>query len=150
MGKAVLASQFAAGLLPEIKAKVAGSEGDLDALLSKARFEEAKLQELAVGRQQSRKPPHPPVPHPAEKQSSVPGRPAAVSGSQMTPQIQCYGCGVYGHYRNKCSAKGKGLPAEVTEQGWTSGNPWEGPAGWLTSPWRGQGLRGLMENRVMV
>ena len=29
MGKAVLSSQFVSGLLPEIKSKVAGSEGDL-------------------------------------------------------------------------------------------------------------------------
>ena len=50
MGKAVLASQFAAGLIPEIKAKVAGNEGDLDALLARARFEEAKLRDLAVGK----------------------------------------------------------------------------------------------------
>ena len=35
-----------AGLLPELKAKVAGSEGDLDKLLTKARFKEAKLRDL--------------------------------------------------------------------------------------------------------
>lgn len=46
MGKAVLSSQFAAGLLPEIKAKVAVNEGDLKALLAKAIFEEAKLWDL--------------------------------------------------------------------------------------------------------
>ena len=46
MGQTVLANQFAAGLLPELKAKVAGSEGDLDKLLTKTRFEEAKLHDL--------------------------------------------------------------------------------------------------------
>ena len=35
MGQTVLANQFAAGLLPELKAKVAGSEGDLEKLLQK-------------------------------------------------------------------------------------------------------------------
>ena len=56
MGKAVLASQFAAGLIPEIKAKMAGNEGDPDALLARSRFEEAKLWDLAEGKQQQKKP----------------------------------------------------------------------------------------------
>ena len=47
MGKAVQASQFAAGLLQQIKSKVAGGEGDFDTLLAKARFEEAKIRDLA-------------------------------------------------------------------------------------------------------
>ena len=46
MGQSVLANQFAAGLLPELKAKVAGSEGNMDKLLTKARCEEAKLWDL--------------------------------------------------------------------------------------------------------
>jgi len=41
MGRSVLASQFVSGLLQEIKEKVAGSEGDFNALLTRARFEEA-------------------------------------------------------------------------------------------------------------
>ena len=45
MGQTVLCSQFV--LLPEIKSKVAGVEGDLERLLTKARFEEAKIRELA-------------------------------------------------------------------------------------------------------
>ena len=48
MGRAVLASQFASGLLPDIKSQVAGSDGDLETLLAKARFEEAKLRDLVV------------------------------------------------------------------------------------------------------
>ena len=43
MGRSVLASQFVAGLLPDIKLKLAGVEGSLDELLVKARFQEAKL-----------------------------------------------------------------------------------------------------------
>ena len=41
IGRAVLASQFASGLLPDVKRKVAGSDGDMQQLLVKARFEEA-------------------------------------------------------------------------------------------------------------
>ncbi len=57
MGKAVLASQFSAGLIPEIKAKVAGNKGDFDVLLVKARFEEAKLRDLVGGQNRPKKPP---------------------------------------------------------------------------------------------
>ena len=55
MGKAVLASQFASGLLPELRAKVAGVEGDFDTLLAKARFEEAKFRDLAVRQDRPKK-----------------------------------------------------------------------------------------------
>ena len=48
MGKSVLAYQFVAGLLPELKAKVAGTDGDFEHQLTKARFEEAKARELAA------------------------------------------------------------------------------------------------------
>ena len=47
MGQSVLANQFVSGLRADIKSKVAGSEGGFDQLLAKARFEEAKLQDLA-------------------------------------------------------------------------------------------------------
>ena len=42
--ESILSNQFFAGLLPSIKIKVAGTEGNFDdTLLTKARFEEAKL-----------------------------------------------------------------------------------------------------------
>lgn len=48
MGKAVLASQFITGLRGDIKAKLAGCDGDLEQLLVKARFEEAKIRDSAA------------------------------------------------------------------------------------------------------
>ena len=48
MGQSVLVSQLVAGLRPELKAKVVGSEGNMEQLLMKARFEEAKQKELAM------------------------------------------------------------------------------------------------------
>lgn len=42
-GRSVLAHQFVAGLAPALRSKVAGSEGNFEHLLIKARFEEAKL-----------------------------------------------------------------------------------------------------------
>lgn len=49
-GRAVLANQFITGLRPELKIKVMGTEGNLDQLLVKARFEEAKRRELNVAK----------------------------------------------------------------------------------------------------
>ena len=46
MGKTVLAYQFAAGLKPEIRLKVTGTEGSFEQLRMRARFEEAKLRDL--------------------------------------------------------------------------------------------------------
>ena len=110
MGKFVLASQFASGLLPEIKAKVAGSKGDLDTLLAKARFEEAKLRDLAVGQNKPRKFPASPVvpPQPEKTGGAKPGTP-----SDLKSGVRCYGCGSFGHYRNKCPTRNKGGPAEA-------------------------------------
>lgn len=42
-----------AGLRPEIKCKVFGVEGEFGGLLVKARFEEAKLRDLAGGGEKS-------------------------------------------------------------------------------------------------
>ena len=46
MRRSVLAYQFVAGLLPEIKLKLAGTDGSMDELLVKARLQEAKLRDL--------------------------------------------------------------------------------------------------------
>ena len=46
-GRSVLAYQFTAGLLPTLRSKVAGVEGNFEQLLVKARFEEAKLRDLS-------------------------------------------------------------------------------------------------------
>lgn len=46
MGKTVLANQFVVGLILELKRKVAGTGGNFKQLLTKARFEEAKLREI--------------------------------------------------------------------------------------------------------
>ena len=52
MGCAVLTNQFISGLQPELKSKQAGQDGSFDQLLARARFEEAKQQELAAEREQ--------------------------------------------------------------------------------------------------
>lgn len=42
MGRLVLTNQFVSGLHADLKTKVAGTEGEFDVILAKARFEEAK------------------------------------------------------------------------------------------------------------
>ena len=49
ISKSILCNQFVAGLLPGIKIKVAGTKGSFETLLTKARFEEAKLRDLGKG-----------------------------------------------------------------------------------------------------
>lgn len=49
MGKTMQAYQFVAGLLPNIRAKVAGTEGSFEQLWVKARYEEAKFRDLVPG-----------------------------------------------------------------------------------------------------
>ena len=46
--KSVLANQFVTGLLPELKTKLAGKEGDFYELLVRACFEEARLHYLEL------------------------------------------------------------------------------------------------------
>ena len=46
LGRSVLANQFIAGLCIDLKAKVVGTEGDLDKLLVKAHFKGAKKKEV--------------------------------------------------------------------------------------------------------
>lgn len=83
MEQTVLSSQFVAGLLPDIKSKVAGVEGDLEKLLTKARFEEAKLRELKETQK---------APTAKPKVTSKP-QPAQSGGTQTNKSVQCHECG---------------------------------------------------------
>ena len=65
MMQSVLAYQFVDGLRPELKVKLAGSDGTFDQLLAKARFQEARLRDVppTKGSQvQPRSSSHPPKP----------------------------------------------------------------------------------------
>ena len=82
MGQTVLANQFIAGLRPELKAKVVGTEGNLEQLLLKARFEEAKRKELAAIKTN-------PLPKkPVPSQSVPPPQRSAPSPQRTTPSPQ--------------------------------------------------------------
>ena len=55
LAQTVLVNQFVAGLLPEIKSKLVGTEGNFSQLLAKTRFEEAKLHHLGSGQSTAQK-----------------------------------------------------------------------------------------------
>ena len=110
MGKSVLWYQSIAGLRAELKAKVVGCSGDFDALLSKARFEEARLREVRPERNQEK-----------ENEHSSGGRqepPPAQSTPRNRPSGKgddtCFFCGGLGDYARECPQKRRGLPVEST------------------------------------
>ena len=100
MGKAVLASQFVTGLREDIKAKLAGCDGDLDQLLVKARFEEAKIRDL--GSKDTASVPRRPVL--TSEHTFTPSKDTSAGGKQARDHAKdsCHGCGGTGHYILQC------------------------------------------------
>ena len=112
----MLASQFVSGLRPEIKAKIAGTEGSIDALLTKARFEEAKIRDLASNQQQRQKCFRSGFSGPSQHNKAAKPSEHQKAGTTEKSTVRCYGCGAYGHYRNKCPVRDRGGPAESSGQ----------------------------------
>ena len=102
ISKSILCNQFVAGLLPSIKIKVTGTEGNFDTLLTKARFEEAKLRKLEKSE-----------PVPSKRQNlrfnTGIGRrfPSNSSSSYSLTNIHCYKCGSLGHIASNRPLKGR-------------------------------------------
>ena len=107
MGQTLLANQFVAGLRAELKRKLIGVEGGLDELILKARFEEAKSQELTQERARDHK-----LTKPTEgtSLSSIPPTtgpatstrpPSGITGPRTT-RVRCYNCGMEGHVARFC------------------------------------------------
>ena len=105
MGRTVLANQFVSGLQTELKSKVVGTEGNLEQLLVKARFEEAKRRELAANRTlQSLKKPAGKLQGPAKKPAGTSTTPNTTETSTWTERgnWSCYKCGGAGHIARYC------------------------------------------------
>ena len=111
LGKSMLASQFVAGLLGSIKVKLAGSDGDFDQLLTRARFEEARIRDFGehVGKFSVK-------PKPSEAGSSQSNSTQQGRGHfcQTTSKSsgQCFSCGSTGHFQKQCPMHRRGLPRE--------------------------------------
>ena len=109
MAKSVLAHQFAAGLLPELKVKVAGAEGTFEELLAKARLEEAKLRDLPATKQAKTSQATPNTGTGAENDGEK-----ARGGTDRRSNIQCNNCHAYGHIARFCPKRGRGDTKEAT------------------------------------
>ena len=122
MGQTVLANQFVSGLRSELKSKVVGFEGNLEQLLVRARFEEAKLRELS-----SRRSTAPVVPVSAP----TPTRPSSANSNRNSANRSfaprnssgeaksCFNCGMVGHLKKSCPYSKSGTqeaPGRVTQK----------------------------------
>ena len=117
----VLTNQFVAGLRTSLKAKVAGTEGSFEELLTKARFEEAKLRELKdaqlkqslTSSNRASAQVHPTSRYsPASGQKTRREQPPRFNGPRQNPR-KCYNCGSASHLANQCPHRDKSGPAEA-------------------------------------
>ena len=125
MGKSVLANQFVAGLRSEIKGKVVGMEGSFEELLVKARFEEAKLRDLAgSGGEKSKKVSGGPVEAGtswsgsgiADKGAVAPGRSDQSHPGRVSWKPRCFTCGSFAHMQRECPDRTKRVSREAVGQ----------------------------------
>ena len=121
MGRSVLSNQFGAGLVPELKSKLAGKEGNFEQLLVIAQLEEAKRRDLRTTNQ------HGGTPATLRRDSGLPGRttprgsetPAKVASTTSTPNFRCFECSIKGHHAQDCPdrrRRGRGAPGRNTGQ----------------------------------
>ena len=99
------------GLLPDIKAKIVGSEGDFNQLLLKARFEEVKLRELGII--QSSPPVSVTQNRPNIPRSTFISRQQRSSGARPNVSPRCYNCGSTFHLIRQCPHLGKNKNTET-------------------------------------
>ena len=112
LGQTVLVNQFVVGLLPEIKSKIVGCESKFDQLLTKARFEEAKLRDLDSAQSASSLSPVTRTVRPDPKPAFVP-RPQSFSGTRSNMGPRCYNCGSPSHLIRQCPYQVKGKYSET-------------------------------------
>ena len=130
-GRAVLAYQFVAGLIPVLSTKVAGVEENFEQLLVKACFEEAKIRDLVSSQRggnkattgdasvQRRSNSYPSV---GSKQGGN-GLPSSIRSERLSAKsgnIRCFVCQGVGHLARSCPFKGRSAPVEARGTNQTS------------------------------
>ena len=122
MGQTVLANQFVSGLRSELKSKVVGFEGNLEQLLVRARFEEAKLRELPSKRLTT---PVVPVSAPIPTRPSSGNTNRNSANRSYAPRNSsgeaksCFNCGMVGHLKKACpysKSSTQEAPGRVTQK----------------------------------
>ena len=88
----MLAYQLVSGLLPELKAEIAGTGGDFEHQLTKARFEEAKAHEFGKVSSMSQEKSDPP-----ENSTKTPA-----TEHRSHKNVECHNCGHRGHVARYC------------------------------------------------
>ena len=137
VGQIVLLNQFVSGLRPEIQTKVVGVEGSVDEIVTKARFEEAKLKEVSGRYQQKPYPNKNRFGGPLNRNPSTPATPQRVTPTTPSERTEppktprgrngtCYRCGMEGHFKSDCpypkpprdsgESRGKSQVKRVTPQ----------------------------------
>lgn len=109
MGENVLAYQFVAGLIDPLKAKLVGTKGTFDELLTKARFEEARMKER--GKSSSY---HTTATDPISRNTTPRN---GMKTTQHKLDRRCFSCGGTGHLARECSLQGRGAPVESRGRG---------------------------------
>ena len=122
MGRSVLAYQFVAGLRSDIKIKVAGTEGNFEQLLMKARFEEVKIRDLIDPKPKSVSNVSSTASIHQTKAGQTPPRdrgqrgdrgPRSGSLSKFGDRSICFTCGASGHFAKQCPQRGKQKSSET-------------------------------------
>ena len=109
MGQTLLANQFITGLRSDLKRKLIGTEGSLEELVLKARFEEAKTRELVGDKPRTSVPnrtqrPSPMSAPPTTTSSSLPRSTpnSSPAGARSGTRLKCYNCGLDRHMARNC------------------------------------------------